>query len=145
MKIPNKNKQKQTIHVYIYSTIVNLREFLISFFISRILIRMILQCQLPIRSLNLIIPRTLRHLQYIVIALSAYENIKQTNTESEFSNQIANRETEMKKRNRKHTLQKNWTNNRERREGTAISLFDAPLKIRISPKLYYTRSDLVVI
>lgn len=105
-------------------TIVNLRKFLISLLISLILVGMILQRQLPIRSLDLFIGGTFRNLQNIIIALSAiFQNqlIQSRITQPNSSKKIKNNNLYYL------TLQWRWWRTINRTTGRAESLFlDSP-------------------
>lgn len=60
-----KSSCKNQLHTIIYFS-----KFLISFLVSLVLIRMILQCQFPIRAFDLLLGSTFRNLKNVVITLT---------------------------------------------------------------------------
>lgn len=55
-------------------TIVNVGESFVGLFVAGVLIRMVLQGELPVSPLDLLVGGSLGHLQYIIIALPCGRN-----------------------------------------------------------------------
>lgn len=53
-------------------TIIDIRKFLAGLFISLVLVRMVLQSELPVGPFDLLLRSTLRHLQHVVITLPGH-------------------------------------------------------------------------